>query len=82
MKISSLIIVWNASKNLDLPNTLSGNTPLELVTRKITVEIPQNIKLFPAKDETLPRLESSYAVKTDSDTTQINTLENFPLYFY
>ena len=41
--------------------------PPELLTRKTTVEIPQNIKFYLAKDETSPRLECKYAVKTDID---------------
>ena len=44
MKFPNLHIVWTAGKNLALPDTLSRNTPPELLTRKTTVEIPQNIK--------------------------------------
>ena len=44
MKFPILHIVWTAGKNLALPDTLSRNTPPELLTRKTTVEIPQNIK--------------------------------------
>ena len=55
MKFPNLHIVWTTGKNLALPDTLSRNTPPELITRKTTVEIPQNIKLFFAKDETSPR---------------------------
>ena len=55
MKFPNLHIVWTAGKNLALPDTLSRNTPLELVTRKTTVEIPKNIKFYLAKDETSPR---------------------------
>ena len=65
MKLPNLHIVWTAGKNLALPDTLSRNTPPELLTRKTTVEIPQNIKFYLAKDETSPRLECKYAVKTD-----------------
>ena len=43
MKFPNLHIVWTAGKNLALPDTLSRNKPLELFTRKTTVEIPQNI---------------------------------------
>ena len=50
------------------------------MTRKTTVEIPQNIKFFPAKDETSPRLQCKYAVKTDIEQSQINNLQPFPLY--
>ena len=63
MKIPNLHIFWTAGKNLALPDTLSRNTPLELLTRKTTVEMPQNIKFYLAKDETSPRLECKYAVK-------------------
>ena len=44
MKFPNLQIVWTAGKYLALPDTLSRNTPLELITRKTTVEVPQNIK--------------------------------------
>ena len=64
-KIPNLHIVWTAGKNLALPDTLRRKTPPELLTRKATVEIPQNIKFFLAKDETSPRLEYKYAVKTE-----------------
>ena len=80
MKFPNLHIVWTAGKNLALPDTLSRNTPPELLTRKATVEIPQNIKFYLAKDETSPRLECKYAVKTDIDQSQINNLQHFPLY--
>ena len=80
MKFSNLHIVWTAGKNLALPDKLSRNTPPELLTRKFTVEIPQNIKFYLAKDETPPRLECKYAVKTDIDQSQINNLQHFPVY--
>ena len=54
-----------------LPDSFSRNTPPELLTRKTTVEIPQNIQFFLAKDRTSPRLESKYAVKADVDQKQI-----------
>ena len=47
---------------------------------KTTDEVPQNIKFYLAKDETSPRLECKYAVKTDIDQSQINNLQDFPLY--
>ena len=41
----------------------------------------QKIKQFYlAKDETSPRLECKYAVKTDKDQSQINNLQHFLLY--
>ena len=80
MKFPNLHIVWRAGKNLALPDTLSRNTPPELLTRKTTVEKPQNIKFYLAKSETSPRLECKYAVKTDIDQSQINNLQHFPLY--
>ena len=43
-KFPKLHIVWKVGKNLALPHTLSRNRPPELLTRKTTVEIPQNIK--------------------------------------
>ena len=72
--------VWTAGKKLALPDTLSRNTPPELLTRKTTVKIPQNIKFYLAKDETSPRLKCKHAVKTDIDQSQINNLQHFPLY--
>ena len=43
-------------------------------------EIKKLIKFYLAKDETSPRLECKYAVKTDIDQSQINNLQHFPLY--
>ena len=64
MKFPNLHIVWTAGKNLALPDTLSRNTPPELLTRKNKqFEIPKNIKLYLAENETSPRLECKYAVK-------------------
>ena len=80
MKFPNLHIVWTAGKNLALPDTLSRNTPPELLTRKTTVEIPKNIKFYLAENETSPRLECKYAVKTDVEQSQINSLQHFPLY--
>ena len=79
IKFPNLHIVWTAGKNLALPDTLSRNTPPELLTRKTTVEIPKNIKFYLAKDETSHRLEGKYAVKTDIDQSQMNNLQHFPL---
>ena len=78
MKFSNLHIVWRAGKNL-ASDTLSRNTPLELFTRKTTVELPQNIKFYLAKNETSPQFERNYAVKTDRDQSQINNLQHFPI---
>ena len=80
VKFPKLHIVWTAGKNLALPDTFRRNTPPELLARKTTVEIPQNIKFYLAKDETSPRLECIYAVKTDIEQSQINNLKPFPLY--
>ena len=52
MKFPNLHIVWTAGKNLALPDTLSRNTPPELLTRKTTVEIPKNTKFYLADIET------------------------------
>ena len=57
LKFPSLHIVWTAGKSFALPDILSRNTPLELLTRKTKVEIPQNIKIYLAKNETSPGLE-------------------------
>ena len=80
IKFSNLRIFWTAGKNLALLDTLSRNTPPELLTRKTTVEIPQNIKLYLAKNETSPRLECKYAVQSEINQSQINNLQLFPLY--
>ena len=80
MKFPNLHIVWSSGKTLALPDTLSRNTPPEVLTRKTTVEKPQNIKFFLAKDETSPRLQCEYAVKTYIDQSQINNLQHFSLY--
>ena len=72
-----------AGRNVRLPDTLSRNTPPEFITRKTTVEIPENIylqKLLLAKRRYITQLESKYAVKTDPDNTQIIKLQHFPLY--
>ena len=79
MKFPNVHIVWTAGKKLALPVALSRNTPPELLTRKTTVEIPQNIKLFLAQDETSLRLQCKYAVKTDIDQSQRKNLQHFPL---
>ena len=70
----------DSRKKLALPDTLSRNTPPELLTRKTTVKTPQNIKFYLAKDETSPRLKCKYAVKTDIDQSQINNLQHSPPY--
>ena len=67
MKFPNLQVVWTAGKNPAVPNTFSRKTPAELITRKTSIEKPQNTKLFLAKDETSPQLECKYAVKTDYD---------------
>ena len=74
MKFSNLHLVWTARKNLALPDTLSRNTPPELLTRETTVELPQNIKCYLAKDENSTRLGCKYAVKTDIEQSQISNL--------
>ena len=80
MKFLNLHIVWTTGKSLALPDTLSRNTTPELIKRKTTVEIPQKFKFSLAKNETSPRLECKYAVKSDLDVARINNLQYFPLY--
>ena len=77
MKFPNLHIIWTAGKNLALPDTLSRNTPPELLTRKTTVEVLQKIKFFLPKDETAPQLVCKYAVKTDIDKAQKITFKIF-----
>ena len=55
MKFPNWHIVCTAGENLALPDTLSRKTPLELLTRKTTIEKTQNIKFSDAKDEKSPR---------------------------
>ena len=57
MKIPNLHIIWTAGKKLALPDTLSRNTPPELLTRKQQLKNHKKIKLFLAKDETSRRLQ-------------------------
>ena len=52
MKFQNRLIVWIAGKTIALNDTLCRNTPPELITQKLTVAIPQNIKFFLAKNET------------------------------
>ena len=80
MKFPNLHTVWTAGKNVALLDTLSRNTPPELLTQKTSVEIPKNIKFYLAKDETSPRLECKHAVKTDIDQSKINNLQHSPFY--
>ena len=63
MNFPNLHIVWTAGKNLALPDTFIRNTPSELLTRRTTVKLPQNINFYLAKDETSPRLQRKYIVK-------------------
>ena len=50
MKFPNLQLIWTAGKNLALPDdTLSCNTPPEIITQRTTVEIPQNLKFILAK---------------------------------
>ena len=80
MKFPNLHIIWTAGRNLALRDTLSRNSPPELLTRKTTEKIPQNIIFYLAKDETLPQLDCKCAVKTDINHSQTNNLQHFPLY--
>ena len=80
MKFQNLHRAWTAEKNLALPDTLSRNTPPELLTKTTTVKLPQNFKFFLVKDENSPRLQCKTAVKIDIDQSQINNLKHFPLY--
>ena len=79
MKFPNLHRNWRIGKNFGLPDTLRRNTPSELLTRKTTVEKPQNIDFFLAKVGIASRLECKYAVKTDNEQAQINNLQHFLL---
>ena len=72
--------MFSVLEKLAIPDTLSRDTPPESLTRKTTVETPQNIKFFLAKDELSPRLQGKYAVRTDVDQSQIHKLQQCPLY--
>ena len=54
MKFQNLLIVWIAGKTIALHDTFCRNTPPEMITQKLTVAIPQNIKFFLVKDATSP----------------------------
>ena len=77
MKFANLDIVWTARTNLALPDTLSRKIPPKIINKETTVKIPQNIKFLLAKDETSPRLQCKYAVKSDTDQSQFNNLQHF-----
>ena len=49
MKFPNLHIVWTAGKNLALPDTLSRNTPPELLTRKNHSRNTQKHKILPSR---------------------------------
>ena len=70
----------DCQQNFALPDTLSRNTPPELITRKTTAEIPQTTKFFLAKDNISTQLECKYAVKADYDWAHLNNLQEFQLY--
>ena len=80
VKFPNMHIVWTAGKSLALTDTISRNTPTEFLSQKTTFQIPQNKKLFLAKDETSTTLQCKYAVYTDVDQSQLNNLQPFPLY--
>ena len=77
MKFPNLHIKQTTGK---LPDTLSRNTPSELITKKTTMEVPQNIKTFLAKDKTSPRSICNHALKTDCINKQLNKTEPFSIY--
>ena len=62
MKFPNLHIIWTEGKNLALPDLLSRTIDFLIEeyftkTRDITVEIPENIKLFSAKTPFANNLE-------------------------
>ena len=46
IKFPNLHINWMAGRKLGLPDTLSQNTPPEIITMKTTVEIPEKKTIF------------------------------------
>ena len=48
MKFPNLHIVWTAGKNLALPDTLSRNTPPELLTKNYSCNT-QEYKILPCR---------------------------------
>ena len=52
MKFPKLHIIWTEGRNLALPDLLSRKIDEELFTktRDITVDIPENIKVFPREN--------------------------------
>ena len=80
-KFPNLHIIWTEGKNLalpDLPDLLSRTIDEEhfTKTRDITVEIPENIKLFFAKSPFANKLECKYSIcnNTKDENTEKNTI--------
>ena len=63
MKFPKLFIVWTAGKNLALPDTLSQNTPPDLLTSKTTVEIQKKNSVFPCKRQNITTIKMQICSK-------------------
>ena len=70
-QIPKLKYKLDSGKNLALPDTLSRNTPPELLTQKLQLKYQKILNFISRK---MKRLECKYAVKTDIDQSQINNL--------
>ena len=74
MKFPNLHIIWTEGKNLALPDLLIRTIDEEhfTKTRDITVEIPENIKLFFAKTPFANNLECKYSIcnNTNDENTE------------
>ena len=74
MKFPNLHIIWTEGKNLALPDLLSRTIDEEhfTKTRDITVEIPENIKIFLAKTPFTNNLECKYSIcnNTNDENTE------------
>ena len=74
MKFPNLHIILTEGKNLALPDLLSGTIDEEhfTKTRDITVQIPENIKLFLAKTPFTNNLECKYSIcnSTNDENTE------------
>ena len=83
MKFSNIHIIWTEGNNLVLPDLLSRTIDEEHFTksRDITVEIPENIKIFFVKTPFANNLECKYSIcnntnDENSDITHYPVLAN------
>ena len=73
MKFQNLHIIWTEGKNLALPGLLSRTIDEEhfTKTRDITVEIPENVKVFLAKTPITNNLECKDSICNNTNDKNI-----------